>query len=282
MEKLTLENYRDLTQKASEYQLINDRALILLGDSATILKDTPCHFDRCISDPPYEFDAAGGKSRFGNKVNSFEVMRSKGLADGFDENIIREIAKTADSVILFHHNDQDYAITGLLTQPYSELDFIDDEATPLVNISRPALYDRFVKCQWRKTNPMPVANKHYVPETEPWIHAWRAGKFAPGGELSEKMRIIDAPVGKSDYDHPTVKPLKVMRKCIINGSNKGDVIIDPFAGTSSTGVAALQLGRLYIGIEKDPEYYEISVKRLRGCLAAFETGDIEENQFILI
>lgn len=271
--KLTVKNYREITANASDYRVIGDSALIILGDSAELLKNTTCHFDSGIMDPPYDFKAQGGKNRFGNKTNSFEVMRRKGLDKGFDSNIIREIAKTADNMLVFHHNDQDYEITGLLTRPWE-----DNGA----HESEPPLYDRFVKCQWRKTNPMPVANKHYVPETEPWIHAWRHGKTYPGGTLEEKLRVFDAPVGKSQYGHPTVKPLPLMRKLITNGSAPGAVVIDPFAGSGSTGVAALQLGRVFIGIERDPEYYAIAVQRLKEASGAIEAGDTFDNQIILI
>ena len=172
--KLIIENYSDLIAKAREYRVIQDKALIILGDSADVLKDTKSHFDAGIMDPPYDFDAAGGKNRFGNKTNSFEVMRQKGLADGFDESIIREIAKTAQSMVIFYHNDQDYDITGLLTQPWrNEISFDPDNGNCYSRMEEP-LYNRFCKCLWRKTNPVPVANKNYVPEYESWIHAWNS------------------------------------------------------------------------------------------------------------
>jgi site-specific DNA-methyltransferase (adenine-specific)/modification methylase len=65
-----------------------------------------------------------------------------------------------------------------------------------------------------------------------------------------------------DPKHPTQKPLKVMRKLIELASLPGDVVLDPFAGVASTGVAALELGRRFIGMENDQKYFEASCKRL--------------------
>ena len=65
-----------------------------------------------------------------------------------------------------------------------------------------------------------------------------------------------------DPKHPTQKPLKVMRKIIEIASNEGDMIFDPFAGVASTGVAALELNRRFIGIEMDKQYFDASCKRL--------------------
>ncbi len=63
--------------------------------------------------------------------------------------------------------------------------------------------------------------------------------------------------------HPTVKPIKLMSYLITLGSRPGDVILDPFVGSGTTCIAAKMLNRNYIGIEKEKEYYQIAVKRLK-------------------
>jgi site-specific DNA-methyltransferase (adenine-specific) len=122
-----------------------------------------------------------------------------------------------------------------------------------------AHYDRHVTLHWEKENPMPVANKHYVPQLEYYVHAWNKGGH-PAGELKDKMRVVRAAVGKSAFDHPTVKPDKVMDKLMRNAN--GDTILDPFMGTGSTGVAALKAGKKFIGIEKNPKFFNIACVRL--------------------
>jgi len=62
--------------------------------------------------------------------------------------------------------------------------------------------------------------------------------------------------------HPTQKPLKLMKWCIDWLPAEAITILDPFMGSGTTGVAALQLGRKFIGIELDPDYFEIACKRI--------------------
>jgi site-specific DNA-methyltransferase (adenine-specific) len=69
-------------------------------------------------------------------------------------------------------------------------------------------------------------------------------------------------IGKGKKHHPTAKPVELMRIMIEQSSNKGDVVLDPFAGGGSTLVAAKQAERNYIGFEIDPKYYEMANKRL--------------------
>ena len=68
---------------------------------------------------------------------------------------------------------------------------------------------------------------------------------------------------RGDYnEHPTVKPIKLMSYLVILGSRAGDLVLDPFAGSGSTLIAAKILDRLYVGIEKEDEYVELIERRL--------------------
>ncbi len=71
------------------------------------------------------------------------------------------------------------------------------------------------------------------------------------------------PREKKHGKHPTQKPLKLLERVILASTNEGDLILDPFNGSGSTGIAALRLGRKYIGIETSEEYLELTVKRLK-------------------
>lgn len=63
--------------------------------------------------------------------------------------------------------------------------------------------------------------------------------------------------------HPTQKPVELMREILRVHSNEGDVVVDPFMGSGTTCVAAKQMGRRYIGIELDQQFYDMAVKRVR-------------------
>jgi len=63
--------------------------------------------------------------------------------------------------------------------------------------------------------------------------------------------------------HPTQKPIALMAKLIQHCTNPGDTILDPFMGSGTTGVACVQTGRNFIGIEIDPDYFKIAEKRIK-------------------
>jgi site-specific DNA-methyltransferase (adenine-specific) len=209
-------------------------ATLYLGDCYEILPRLGW-LPALVMDPPYAFDTSGG-GRFRAARGHTDQIAAEGLADGFDHQIINSLL--CGSVVVFCHNDQ---LPGLLA-------YLDGN------------FDRFALCSWIKSNPMPVANKHYQPDSEFYVHAWNSG-FHPIGELADKKRHVVAPVGRTkDFGHPTVKPDHVMNKIITNVS--GSTICDPFMGTGSTGVAAVRAGRAFIGIEKNPIHFATACARL--------------------
>lgn len=254
--------YKPWINKASAHTIVDGRALILHGCAEKILRDNALDLDAVITDPPYDFDSSGGKT-FGRDKSYFDKVKEAAITDGFNMNILRWLS-SAPSMIVFMHNNQVAEIIYDLT-----LRGTRQGKTPL--------YDRSVMCMWHKDNPMPVANKNYVPDTELYIHAWRM-PWAPQGALSEKGRFIFNPVSKSAYDHPTVKPQRVMEKCVINGSLENDIIVDPFCGSGSTGVAAVRAGRHFIGIEKDLNFYNMACERVGIALGNMKYTQ-EENLF---
>lgn len=72
---------------------------------------------------------------------------------------------------------------------------------------------------------------------------------------------------KNNFIHPTIKPLEFVKRNIINSTNEGDVVLDCFMGSGTTGVACKELNRDFIGIELDKEYYEIAKNRINGITA---------------
>lgn len=71
------------------------------------------------------------------------------------------------------------------------------------------------------------------------------------------------PQEKVHGKHPTQKPLDLLRRVVLASSNKGDVILDPFTGSSTTGIAAIENGRKFIGIDLSKEYLDLSMKRFQ-------------------
>jgi site-specific DNA-methyltransferase (adenine-specific)/modification methylase len=63
-------------------------------------------------------------------------------------------------------------------------------------------------------------------------------------------------------DHPTQKPVGIMEWCISHLPADSQVILDPFMGSGTTGVAAVKMGRRFIGIEREPKYFEVAKQRI--------------------
>jgi site-specific DNA-methyltransferase (adenine-specific) len=80
------------------------------------------------------------------------------------------------------------------------------------------------------------------------------------------MPQVDESGQFSDEAHPTKKQVMLMRHYIENSSEKGDVVLDPFMGSGTTGVAALRAGRKFIGIEKDARFFKMACRRLEAEL----------------
>lgn len=198
--------------------------------------------DILCMDPPYQFRTSGG-GKMRKERKCLEAIIDNELDQGFDLRIINPLLYR--SAVVFCHNDQLHKVL-----PHMAGNFF-----------------RYTQCFWEKANPMPVANKNYLPDLEPYIHAWNKGGH-PLGEYADKKRVIRGNNGKSEFDHPTVKPDYVMDKIMKNVN--GDSVIDPFAGTGSTGVAAVKAGKSFIGIEKNPEYFAIMVMRIENAIKNLE------------
>jgi site-specific DNA-methyltransferase (adenine-specific) len=80
------------------------------------------------------------------------------------------------------------------------------------------------------------------------------------------VRVFDAPRSDVGREHPTQKPLALMRWCVAKLQN-AQTILDPFMGSGTTGVAAVKLGRRFIGIEREPKYFDIACRRIEAAYA---------------
>jgi site-specific DNA-methyltransferase (adenine-specific) len=85
-----------------------------------------------------------------------------------------------------------------------------------------------------------------------------------GGKHGIYTHALDHATHRADgLEHPTIKPLALMLDIVADFTDLGETILDPYAGTGTTGVAATRLGRKFVGIERDPNYFAQCVERLR-------------------
>ena len=139
---------------------------------------------------------------------------------------------------------------------------------------------------WRKTNPMPnfrgrrFTNAH---ETLIWAAKSRGQKsytfnYEAMKQLNDELqmrsdwhlpicaggeRLRDESGSKS---HSTQKPEALLHRVILSSTNPGDLVLDPFFGSGTTGAVAKRLGRRFIGIERDPDYIRVAERRIEGIV----------------
>lgn len=128
---------------------------------------------------------------------------------------------------------------------------------------------------WCKTNPTPFCNNTWLPNIEYCLlfREPQKTKLNDGIELKSKWYISS--INKSDkdlFEHPTIKPLELVKRHILHSSQPGDTVLDCFMGSGTTGVACKETGRNFIGMEIDDKYFKIAQDRLNGITASGQTS----------
>jgi modification methylase len=134
---------------------------------------------------------------------------------------------------------------------------------------------------WRKTNPMPnFRGRRFTNAHETLIWAAKSEKSKYRFNYNSMKALNEDLQMRSDWfiplctggerlkndegqkAHPTQKPEALLYRTIMSSTNPGDVVLDPFFGTGTTGAVAKKLGRKYIGIEQEQEYIDVATRRL--------------------
>lgn len=110
---------------------------------------------------------------------------------------------------------------------------------------------------WDKRTALP--NKYYQNVTEFGLFMFKGNARTINDPSSKNLVTI---FQRDESPHPTEKPVELMRLWIGNSSQRGDVVLDPFMGSGTTGVAAVELGRSFIGIEQDERWFDVACRRL--------------------
>jgi DNA modification methylase len=118
--------------------------------------------------------------------------------------------------------------------------------------------------QWVKTNPVPINSKiNYLSNSTEYFFTFIKGS-KPTFNSSYDNGIYKYPIchGKQRFDHPTQKPLELIKDLVEKHSNEGDLILDTFAGTFTVHNACDNLNRKCISVEKDEKYFNIGKGRI--------------------
>ena len=241
---------------------------LLRGDSLELLEAMePEQFDMIFADPPYFLSNGGVTCKSGRmvSVNKGRWDQSQGVQANHEFNLrwleaCQRLLKPDGTIWVSGTHHVIYSL-GFAMQVLG-FKILNDIA-------------------WFKVNPPPnLSCRYFTHGTETVIWAarndgsrytfnYQTMKEMNGGKQMKNLWNIMAPrkAEKTFGKHPTQKPLKLMNRIILAASNEGDLILDPFCGSSTTGIAAVEAGRRYVGIDQSEEYLDLSVRRLEGLLA---------------
>ena len=218
---------------------------LIHGDCLVEMQNIPDKsIDLILTDPPYEFENhGGGKNEFAN----LDLVKGKieFISNGFDYDAVFEeflrICKIPN-ILIFCSNNQ----VSKVMQWFESRDL---SVTLLI---------------WHKTNPVPLCNGKYLSDIEfiVWAHG-KGATFNNETPFAHKSKVYRSPiVSNKNRVHPTQKSIDHITRYIEIHSNEGDIILDCFMGSGSTGVACINTKRDFIGIELNEEYFKIAEKRI--------------------
>ena len=99
----------------------------------------------------------------------------------------------------------------------------------------------------------------------------------PSAQVSSVWRIPATPRREKRHGyHPTQKPLRLLRRAILASTREGDLVFDPFCGSGTSGVASKELGRFFVGAEKEEEYAQLAARRIGAAVRGQVLREIAE------
>ena len=240
-----------------------DNFTLLQGDSFKMLKRIePKSIDMIFADPPYFLSGdgitcSGGKMVSVKKGNWDEKVsiKEKHLFNKKWIRLCKEVLKDNGTIW----------ISGTMHNIYSIGMALEEEGFKIIN-----------NITWKKLNPPPnISCRFFVHSTETILWAKKDLKKAKhkfnyslmrelnGGKQMKDVweSSLTKPSEKKCGKHPTQKPMKILERIVLASTDEGDLILDPFNGSGTTGIVANRLNRKYIGIEKEKEFLDLTIRR---------------------
>ena len=234
---------------------------LLNGDCFELLPQFNFKFDMIFADPPYFLSNNGISCQSGQIVSVNKGEWDKGKTpEEMNEFNKQWIGLCRDKL----KDDGTIWISGTYHNIFSVANSLTELGFKILNV-----------VTWAKTNPPPnISCRYFTYSTEFIIWARKSAKkphkfnyelmklLNDGKQMTDVWRLpAIAPWEKSCGKHPTQKPLALLTRIILSSTNKNGWILDPFAGSSTTGIAANLIGRRYLGIEQDTSFAEMGKKR---------------------
>lgn len=247
--------------------IFNDTNFTLYNsDCFSALKKLPSKsVDLIFADPPYFLSSNGISCHSGKQtiVNKGEWDKTISIEDKIKYN--RKWIKLCKNIL---KDNGSIWISGTFHNIYAIGIALELEGFSIIN-----------NITWQKPNPAPnLACRCFTNSTETILWArkqltpkkkgkhtfnYLLMKKANDNKQMKNVWLISTPQKKEKAfgKHPTQKPIALLERIILASSNEHDLILDPFNGSGTTGIASIKLNRRYIGIEKELEFCNITIKR---------------------
>ena len=249
----------------------NKKYQLFLGDCLEKMQGFPDNtFDMIFADPPYMLSNDGISCQNGKmvSVNKGSWDKSKGIENDFEFNKkwlseCRRILKENGTIWVSgtYHNIYScgFAMQLLGFHILNDISWFKPNASP--NLSCRFFTASHESLIWARKNKKASHTFNY--------ENMKNGNF-PNDFLKKpnlQMRSVWAigtpkPSEKTFGKHPTQKPIDLLDRIILSSTNENDLVLDPFCGGGTTGVSCIKLGRRFIGIEKERNFFELSKKRI--------------------
>lgn len=234
-----------------QYSLYNGDCLDFMGG----IEDSS--IDLLLTDPPYNL----GRFMKDRNAGFFRMRDNHFVASGWDD---LEYQEWVDQMKLFF--EQSFRVVKDKGAVVVFMSLIKLET--IISLAADAGFYYKTTGIWHKTNPMPRnMNLTFVNSTEAWLYFVKGaatGTFNNEGKVQhDHYEGGLTPMSEKRFGkHPTQKPKKLMEHFVRLLSNEGDKVLDPFMGSGSSGVAAVDLNRKFLGCELDEAYYDIARQRI--------------------
>ena len=222
---------------------------ITCGDCYELIKELPDNsIDLIVTDPPYliENTKAGGGSDLAKSIQGMNDELADGiLTDSIREEILDDfmrVMKSPNIYIWCNHKQIPMYLDYFVTKHKCSFDII----------------------VWVKTNAMPLFNNKYLTDKEYCLY-FRKGAYCNPQNYEEAKTVYFQPINIADkklFDHPTIKPINILKNLIKNSSKENDIVLDPFGGSGSTCISAKELNRKFIAFEINPKWVKVANDRL--------------------
>lgn len=225
--------------------------------------------DMVFADPPYMLSNGGFSVHAGKRVsvNKGKWDKSEGLAKDFDFQLswikaVRRILKPNGTIWIsgtYHSIYQcGYALQLADFHLLNDIAWFKPNASP--NLSCRYFTASHETLLWARKNKK---SKHTFNYELMKNYDWSSDQLKKPGSQMRSVWSITAP--KADEKifgkHPTQKPISLLNRIIMASTNEGDLVLDPFTGSSTTGLSAYSLGRHFIGIDVQKNFLDLSIQR---------------------